>query len=103
MNEEELNSFAQWQPFSRKDAMRTLDRRVTLANALWGRTSNDLQRQLLGRYPDIPASFELTDFRDLLQSALANSACWGGPKFAVMSPFASPGIFIGAQRFTAWE
>jgi hypothetical protein len=103
MDEQEFDSLTQWQPFIREDAMRTLDRRVTLANALWGRSSNDLQRQLLARYPEIPASFDLADFRDLQQSALTISASWGGPKFAWMSPFSSPDIFVGAQRFTAWE
>jgi hypothetical protein len=107
MDEEEFDSLAHWQPFGREDAMQTLHRRVRLANALWGRTASDLQRQLLARYPEIPASFDLADFRDLQQSASAISASRGGPKFAPkfawMSPFASLGIFVGAQCFTAWE
>ena len=86
-----------------EEAFQKLGRRVALANALWGRTANDLHRQLLARYPKIPASFDLADLRDLQQSALTISASWGGPKFAWMSPFASPDIFVGAQRFTAWE
>jgi hypothetical protein len=103
MDEEEFDSLAQWQPFGREDAMQTLGRRAALANALWGRTAHDLQRQLLARYPKIPASFDLADLRDLQRSALAISASWGSPKFAWMSPFSSPDIFVGAQRFTAWE
>jgi hypothetical protein len=102
MDEQEFDSLTQWRPFGREDAMRKLDRRVMLATALWGRTSNDLQRQLLARYPEIPASFDLADFRDLQRSALTISASWGGPKFAWMS-LASPNIFVRAERFTAWE
>jgi hypothetical protein len=50
MDEEEFDSLMQSRPFGRKDAIRAdvqLRRRMTLAIALWGRTLDHPQRQLL--------------------------------------------------------
>ena len=57
MDEEEFDSLMQSRPFGRQVAMRAdvqLRRRMTLGIALWGRTLDDLQRQLLA--PSIPAA-----------------------------------------------
>ncbi len=107
MDEEEFDSLTRLRPFGREDAMRVdaqWRRIATLGQALWGRTSDDLQRQLLARYPDIPPNFDLADFRRLQQSAHKISAALGGPRFAWMSPLSrSSSILVGTQRFTAWE
>jgi hypothetical protein len=61
-DEEEFDSLMQWRPFGREDAGRAdaaLLRRSTLGLALWGRTSADLQRQLLAVHPEIPSGFDL--------------------------------------------
>ena len=41
----------------------------TLGLALWGRTSDDLRRQLRAPYPEIPSGFDLEDFRELQRFA----------------------------------
>jgi hypothetical protein len=67
MDEQEFDSVIR-QPFGTKDAMREdarLRRCATLAGALFGRTPDNLQRQLLKPYPEIPSGFDLTDLREL--------------------------------------
>jgi hypothetical protein len=54
MDKEELDLSMQLQPFGTKDAIRAqaqMRRRIMLGLALWGRTSADLQRQLLAFIP----------------------------------------------------
>jgi hypothetical protein len=60
-------------PFGREDAkraeaqlLRCTKLLATLGVALWGRTSGDLQRQLLAASPEVPSGFDLPDFRELL-------------------------------------
>lgn len=108
MDEQEFDSLMQARPFGRDDAMRAdlqLRRGVTLAIALWGRTPDDLQRQLLAPSPEIPSGFDLTDLRELQRRAEKISAGMSEPQYAWLSrlAFSSQTIFVGAQRFTAWE
>ena len=78
-----------------------------LGLALWGRTSEDLWRQLPAPYPEIPSGVDLEDFRELhrfaqlISSGLASSRNAGLPPFPLAT--SSPAIFAGAQRFTPWE
>ena len=108
MDEQEFDSLMQSRPFGRDDAMRAdlqLRRGVTLAIALWGRTPDDLQRQLLAPSPEIPSGFDLTDLRELQRSAEKISAGMSDPRYAWLSrlAFSSQTIFVGARRFTTWE
>jgi hypothetical protein len=108
MDEQEFDSLMQSRPFGRDDAMRAdlqLRRGVTLAIALWGRTPDDLQRQLLAPSPEIPSGFDLTDLRELQRRAEKISAGMSDPRYEWLSrlAFSSQTIFVGAQRFTAWE
>lgn len=108
MDEQEFDSLMQSRPFGRDDAMRAdlqLRRGVTLAIALWGRTPDDLQRQLLAPSSEIPSGFDLTDLRELQRSAETISAGMSDPRYTRLSrlAFSSQTIFVGAQRFTAWE
>jgi hypothetical protein len=70
-------------------------------------TSDDLRRQLLAPYPEIPSGFDLEDFRELQRFAqlislgLASSRNAGLPPFPLAT--SSPAIFVGTQRFTPWE
>jgi hypothetical protein len=82
MGEEEFDSLFPPRPFGTAEAMRVearLRRCGTLGLALWGRTSDDLRRQLLAPYPQIPSGFDLEDFRELqwfaqlISSGLASS------------------------------
>jgi len=108
MDEEEFDSFMPSRPFGTEDAMRAdarLRRCTTLGMALWGRTLEDLQRQLLAPFPEIPLGFDLADLRELQRSAHQISACFRDPRSKWLSRFASfsPAISVGTQRFTMWE
>lgn len=113
MDEHHFDALFPPQPFGTKEAARAdaqLRRRTTLGFALWGRTSDDLQRQLLAPHPEIPPGFSLADFRDLLVSAeqLA-SINVNDPRFAAFrewmrtSSLDATIISAGTQRFTFWE
>lgn len=96
MNEEDFDSSMRGRPFETGDATRAdvqMRRNLTLSAALWGRTANDLQRQLLALHPEIPSEFDLIDLRELKRSGLASDA----------AAVSSLTIVIGNQRFTALE
>lgn len=116
MDEEEFDSSMQSRqsrPFVRGDAMRAEVQLLrgtkllaTLGVALWGRTSGELQRQLLAASPEVPSGFDLPDFRELLQvttqmiSGSEPAQKIAALRLLVPSP---PTIFVGTQRFTPWE
>ncbi len=121
MDEEELDAM-KLLPFGTRDAMRWETQvsddtrlRMRLGLALWGRTTGDLQRQLLAPHPEIPAGFDLTDFHNLLQwTAQITSVVSQAQRIRTWSPAAlsgadaaggmgSPFVFVGTQRFTLWE
>lgn len=107
MDEQEFDALFQ-RPFGRQDAMQVdarLRRCATLAAALWGRTSDDLRRQLIASTPEIPSGFDLADFRALERSVQMISARLSDQRFSWLSPRASssPIISVGARRFTLWE
>jgi hypothetical protein len=108
MDEQEFDSLMPSRPFRREDALRAdlqLRRGITLALALWGRTPDDLRRQLLAPVPEIPSGFDLADLQELQRNAQNISAGMSDPRNAWLSrlAFSSHTIFVGAQRFTAWE
>ena len=105
MDEQEFDSLFQ-RPFTSKDAMRAdarLRHNASLALALWGRTPDDLQRQLLAPHPEIPSGFNLANLRELLRSAHLISDVMNNPRFGWVSPSNSSAMFVGSQRFTVWE
>jgi hypothetical protein len=74
VNEEEFDALMEWRPFGTGDMVRweaelhaSTGLVMTLGAALWGKTSEDAQRRLLASRPEIPAGFDLADFRKLLQ------------------------------------
>lgn len=108
MDEEELDAMLGARPWRVEDAKRLeaqWSRSASLGLALWGRTSADLQRQLLARYPEIPAGFALSDFRDLLRTAVVLARLARDPRFAAITGMghSSATITVGTERFTAWE
>ena len=78
------------------------ERSRMLTVGLWGRTPDDLQRQLLAPYPEIPSGFELDDLRELLRSVERISVPLIDPRYAVQW-FSSQTILVGTQSFTVWE
>ncbi len=73
MTEEEFVSSRELKPFGTADLahLEAQGRRTSaLGVALWGRTADDLQRQLLAPYPEIPSGYDLADFRRLLKTTL---------------------------------
>jgi hypothetical protein len=108
MDEQELDALFPYRPFGTKEATKedARSRRCsTLASALFGKTPEDLRRQLLAPYPKIPAGFSLDDFRDLQKRTRALLAF--DPtirKFAWLREFtASHVISVGTQRYSLWE
>ena len=113
MDEEEFDALRELRPFGTKDAMRSFarDRADTglvmqLGTALWGKTSEDLQRQLLAPHPEIPSGFEVADFRRLLQvTARIGSAFVTLRRMRGGNPGVSshPVVFVGTNGFSFWD
>jgi hypothetical protein len=100
MDERELDSLFQ-RPFGRQDAMRAdaqVRRCTMLAHGLFGKTFEDLQRQLLAPYPEIPPGYDLSDFREL-QRVLQMTVRLSNRR----SSLSSPALFIGNQPSKLWE
>jgi hypothetical protein len=108
MDEEEFDSLLQLRPFGTEEA-RQLDlrmrRKATLATALWGKTLDELKRQLLEGTPQIPAGFDLTDLRELLQSTEQLASALRNPRNELASrlALASRTILVRGERYTEWE
>jgi hypothetical protein len=108
MTDEEFDSSMGSRPFGTADAMEAeaqMRRCVALGVALWGRTSDDLQRQLLAPYPEIPSGFVLSDFLNLQQTVQTISGGSSDPLCVWLprSILYSRTILIGNERFTTWE
>lgn len=113
MDEHEFDSLLQSRPYGTQDAHRvdaSLRRCATLGIALWGKTLDDLQRQLLAPHPEIPVGFTLTDFQELQRTAERLSAVDPfNPRVAWLQRWArthglfSPTISVSGQRYTYWE
>jgi hypothetical protein len=108
MDEQNLDWLMQWQPFGTEDAKRAdlrLRRSQALALGLWGKTPDDLKRQLVRARPEIPSGFELTDFRVLLQTTQRLVDAMKNPGNELMSRIAygSGILIVGPQRYTEWE
>jgi hypothetical protein len=113
MDEEEFDALMKSRPFGTEDAIRwyaqvrsDIGLGMTLGSALWGRTSEDLQRQLLAPHPEIPSGFDLADFRKLLQwTAQMSSAVLAVQRMRGLSPAVLPpaAVFVGTHGFTMWE
>ncbi len=108
MDEEEFDAMMGARPWRLEDAKRLegqWSRSATLGIALWGKTSADLQRQLLAPYPEIPSGFALADFRDLLRTATNLARLSRDPRYSAIAAMghSSATITVGTEQFTAWE
>ena len=70
MDEEEFDSLIQAESFTTRDATlldAKLRRRTMLGLALWGRTLDELKRQLVAPHPEIPVGVDVAELRELHQ------------------------------------
>jgi hypothetical protein len=109
MDEDELGWIGKLRPFGTADAAQLeaqVGRCASLGQALWGRTAEDLRRQLQKSSPDVPPGFDLADFQ-LLQRESSRFASMNldDPRNAWARPMLAfpKSIQVGTQRFTEWE
>lgn len=108
MTEEEFDALMPWQPFRREDWMQSqaeVGRCATVGIALWGKTADDLQRQLNAIHPEIPAGCDLADLRSLQRYVQKVADAVNDPRNGWLSSLALPSwnLLIGTQTVTAWE
>lgn len=110
MDEQEFDALFSSRPFGTQDAMRVearLRRCSTLGILLFGRTPDDLRRQLLAEHPEIPSGYDLTDFHDLQKHMeMITGLLLGSPRNSWMSPLGTAAfgiIEVGTQRLSVWE
>jgi hypothetical protein len=100
MDEEKFDALIHPRPFGTEDAMRAdlrNRRRTSLATILWGKTADDLRRQLLTHPPETPSGFDLTDYREVQQMTEQIWAAMSGTGLEFET------IVVGTQRYTEWE
>jgi hypothetical protein len=100
MDEEQFDELIQSRPFGTEDAKRVdlqFRRSASLGIILFGKTADDLRRQILAPSLQIPSGFDLGDFRELLRTTEQLSAAMS------RLAFASKTIVVGTQRYTEWE
>lgn len=109
MDEQEFDALFSSRSFGTQDAMRVearLRRCATLGTLLFGRTPDDLRRQLLAEHPEIPDGYDLTDFHDLQKHMEMITGALSNPRNTWLSPLgiAAFGVIeVGTQRLSVWE
>lgn len=109
MNEQEFDALFSSRPYGTQDAMREdarWGRCGTLGTLLFGRTSDDLRRQLLASHPEIPPGYDLADFRGLQRHLEMVSGALSDPRNTWLSPLRTAAfgvIEVGTQRLSVWE
>lgn len=110
MDEQEFDALLSSRPFGTQDAMRVearLRRCATLGTLLFGKTPDDLRRQLLASHPEIPAGYDLTDFHNLQKHLEMITGTLSDPRNTWLPPQIGAAGFwvieVGMQRFSVWE
>lgn len=109
MDEQEFDALFSSRLFGTQDALREDVRRGrlgTLGTLLFGRTPDDLRRQLLASHPEIPTGYDLTDFHDLQRHLELVSGALSNPRNSWLSPLRTAAfgvIEVGTQRLSVWE
>ena len=102
MDEEEFEKLIKPRSFGTNEAKQAdfhFRRRALLATSLFGKEVDDLRRQLLTPFPEIPLGFDLADFHELLRFTAEISAAMGTHQ--KVTEFRT--IVVGTQRYTEWE
>jgi hypothetical protein len=100
MDEEELDALIHLRPFGTEDAKWAdprYRRGISLATILWGKTADDLRRQLLRHPPEIHWGFDLADYREVQRTTEQVWAAMSGTGLEFET------IVVGTQRYTEWE
>lgn len=109
MDEQEFDALFSSRPFGTQDALRQdarWRRCGTLGALLFGRTPDDLRRQLLASHPEIPPGYDLADFRDLQRHLEMVTGALGDPRNTWLSPLRTAAfgvIEVGTQRLSVSE
>ncbi|HEV2195225.1 MAG TPA: hypothetical protein VGR55_06565 [Candidatus Acidoferrum sp.] len=109
MDEQEFDGLFSSHPYGTQDAMREdarWRRCATLGTLLFGRTPDDLRRQLLASHPEIPPGYDLADFQDLQRHLEMVSGALSNPRNTWLSPLGTAAfgvIEVGTQRLSVWE
>lgn len=109
MDEQEFDALFSARPFGTQDAQREVarwGRCGTLGALLFGRTLDDLRRQLLASHPEIPTGYDLADFHDLQRHLELVTSALSDPRNTWLSPLrtaAFGAIVVDTQRLTVWE
>ncbi|HKD52414.1 MAG TPA: hypothetical protein VKB90_16525 [Candidatus Acidoferrum sp.] len=110
MDEQEFDALFSSRSFGTQDAKREdarWRRCATLGALLFGRTPEDLRRQLLASRPEIPSGYHLTDFHDLQEHMEMVNSALSNPRNIWLSPLMGTSAFglieVGTQRLSTWE
>jgi len=109
MDEQEFDALFSSRPFGTQDALREdarARRCATLATLLFGRTPDDLRRQLLASHPEIPSGYDLADFHDLQRHLEMVTAPLNNPRNSWLSPLGAAAfgvVEVGTKSLSVWE
>jgi hypothetical protein len=109
MDEHEFDALFSSRPFGTHDAMREdarWRRCAALATLLFGRTHDNLRRQLLASHPEIPAGYDLSDFHDLQRHLEMVSVALSNPRNSWLSPLGAAAfgvIAVGTKSLSVWD
>lgn len=106
MDEREFDALFPSRPFGTQDALH-VDARwrrcSTLGTLLFGRTPDDLRRQLLASHPEIPAGYDLADFHDLQRHLEMVTSALNDPRKTWLPRFGTAAFGVveaGRQRLS---
>jgi hypothetical protein len=109
MDEHDFDALREWRSFKSSD-VRRVERLGMFALGLWGRTLEDLHRQLAADHPALPPGCDLADLRRLFGQAQSVLAVYTKETMdhntrIFVDRFLRPHdvIVVGTQRFTPWE
>jgi hypothetical protein len=109
MDEQEFDALFPSRPFGTREAMLedARGRRcTTLATLLFGKTPDDLRRQLLASHPKIPIGYDLADFQDLVRHLEMITTALSNPRNTWLSSLRAAAfgvIVVGTKQLSVWE
>jgi hypothetical protein len=106
MDEQEFDSWTGLRPF-KSQHVKQFERVMALASALWGPGISHIQRQLIASHPEIPAGFDLVDFRNLQRQSevllLALQRKPPGQQWGSLRLMMDAEILVGNKGSRCWK